>query len=135
MVLFSNSPLPKYVRKEDLGRYNWICREDESHTRKVLNEAFEEMGIDCSSFNLRSIVTSSTAVKQTILKAPKEDVPTVSIISKYVIEDEVKRGTLYAAKIRGFKLSRHMYLAYLKERKHDAFLDNVLIYIMNKRKI
>lgn len=135
LIVFSNSPLPKYIKKEDLDKFNWICREEGSHTRKIINEAFEEIGVDCNTFNLVSVVTSPTAVKQTILKASKSATPTVSITSKYVIEDEVKNGTLYAARIKDYKLARHLYIAYLKERKHDALLDNVLTYITSKKRI
>ena len=135
LVLFSNSPLPKYVKKEDLYNFKWICREEESHTRKIISEAFEEAGIECRSFNIISVVTNPTVVKQTVLKADKTGEPTVSIISKYVIADELENGTLYAARIKNMKFVRKLYIAYLKERKYDAFVDNVIQYLMSKRKI
>ncbi len=135
LFLASKSPLPKYVKKEDLYNYNWICREEESHTRKIIGEAFDAMGVDCTTFDLRSVVTSSTAIKQTLLKASVEDTPTVSIISKHIIQDELNNGTLHCARIKGFKLSRTLYIAYIKERKHDAFIDSVINYLMSKKKI
>ncbi len=135
LVLFSNSPLPKYVKKDDLYKFKWICREEESHTRKLVSEAFEEAGIECKSFNIVSVVTNPTVVKQTILKADKSETPTVSIISKYVIADEVENGTLYMARIKNMKFIRKLYIAYLKEKKYDAFTDNVIQYLMSKRKI
>ncbi len=135
LVLFSNSPLPKYVKKEDLYNFRWICREEESHTRRLVAEAFEEAGIECKSFNIVSVVTNPTVVKQTVLKADKNGPPTVSIISKYVIADEVENGTLYMARIKNMKFIRKLYIAYLKERKYDPFVDNVIQYLMSKRKI
>ncbi len=136
LVLFSNSPLPRYVKREELGNFAWICREEESHTRQLVSEVFEEMGVDCKSFDIKSIVSSSTALKQSILKAPKdEDKPVVSIISSSVIEDEVKNGMLYSAKIRGYKFKRSLYIAYLKERRHDAFIDSIIDFLMDIRKI
>ncbi|NPA81704.1 MAG: LysR family transcriptional regulator [Epsilonproteobacteria bacterium] len=135
LVLFSNSPLPKYVKKEDLYNFRWICREEESHTRRLVAEAFEEVGIECKSFNIVSVVTNPTVVKQTVLKADKNGPPTVSIISKYVIADEVENGTLYMARIKNMKFIRKLYIAYLKERKYDPFVDNVIQYLMSKRKI
>ncbi len=135
LVLFSNSPLPKYIKKDDLYNFNWICREEESHTRQLITEIFEEMGVDCKSFELRSIVSSSTAVKQSILKAPKEGKPTVSIISSHVISDEVENGTLYSARIRGVKIKRHLYIVYLKDRRHDAYIDGMIDFLMNVKKI
>lgn len=134
-VLFSNEPLPKIVRVEQLKEFNWICREEESHTRRVIAEAFEEAGVECKAFDVATTVTSPTAVLQTVLRAPKGGRQTVSIISRYTIEDEVGNGKLYAAKIKGLEFKRAFYLAYLKERKHDAFIDKVVDFFMRKRKI
>jgi len=133
LIIASRSPLPKLVKKEDLLSYNWICREEESNTRKIIHETFEKMDIDCKSFNVKSIVTSSTAVKNTLMKASIEETPTVSIISKYTIMDELEKGRLFTTKLQGLKLTRMLYLCYIKDRKHDALIDNVINYIMSKR--
>jgi len=133
LIIASRSPLPKLVKKEDLLSYNWICREKESNTRKIIHETFEKMDIDCKSFNVKSIVTSSTAVKNTLMKASIEETPTVSIISKYTIMDELEKGRLFTTKLQGLKLTRMLYLCYIKDRKHDALIDNVINYIMSKR--
>ena len=134
-VLFSNEPLPKVVRVEQLKEYNWICREEESHTRRVISEAFEEAGVECKAFDIATTVTSPTAVVQTVSRAPKGGRKTVGIISRYTIGDEVESGKLHAAKIKGLEFKRAFYLAYLKERKHDAFIDKVVDFFMRKRKI
>jgi DNA-binding transcriptional LysR family regulator len=135
LVLISKSPLPKYVKKDDLYTFDWICREDESHTRKIIHEAFEGIGVDCQQFNLKGIVTTSTAAKRTVLRSSPIGTPTVSIVSKHIVEQEAENGSLHVAKVRGLKLSRTLYLAYLKERKNDAFIDRVCNYIMSKRKV
>ncbi|NOX15709.1 MAG: LysR family transcriptional regulator [Epsilonproteobacteria bacterium] len=135
LFLVSKSPLPKLVRKEELYSFHWICREETSHTRKIAQEAFDSMGIDCKSFDMRSIVTNSTAVKQMILKTPELDTPTVSIISRHIIKDELDNGQLYCAKIKGYKMSRTLYIAYLKERKRDAVIDSIITYLMSRRRI
>ncbi len=134
-VLFSNRPLPKVIRPEQLQEFNWICREEESHTRRVIAEAFEEAGIECKAFDIATTVTSPTAVVQTVLRAPKEGKQTVAIISRFTINDEIENGKLHAAKIKGLEFKRAFYLAYLKERKHDAFIDKVVSFFMRKRKI
>ena len=99
LVLFSNTPLPKYVKKDDLHKFNWICRDEGSHTRKLVSEVFETMGVECKSFNVISEVSSSTAVVQTILRSSvNKEHPTVSIISRYAIANEVESGKLFEAK-------------------------------------
>ena len=133
LVIASRSPLPKVIKKEDLFTFDWICREEESSTRRIIHDSFEKIDVDCKSFNIKSIVTSSTAVKQTLLKASDEGAPTVSILSKYIIADEVENGQLFTAKLKGLKLTRMLYLCYIKDRKHDALIDNVINFIMSKQ--
>ncbi len=136
LVLVSKTPLPKYVKPEDLYSYRWICREDESHTREIIKEEFATIGIDCDNFEFRSIVTSSTTAKQTVLKSSiLDNTPTVTIISKYMIEQEVANKELYCARVRGLKLTRKLYIAYLKEKKNEAIMDCVINFMMSKKKV
>jgi len=130
LVIFSNQPIPKTIKPEDLFNFDWIWRDEESPTRKVVEEVLDEIDINCSDFSVRSIVGSTTAVKETILRAPKSERPTVSVISRHVIRDQVNNGQLFEGRIRQFKIKRKFYIAYHKERKHDAFIDNVVSYLM-----
>lgn len=133
-VLFSNSPLPKTVKKEDLLTFSWICREWGSNTRRIINETLDDVGIDCTTFDIKGVVSSSTGVKHTVLKSPKfpeeSPKPTVAILSKYVVQDDLLNNSLHESKIRGCKLKRKLYLAYLKDRKNDAFVDTVSSCLM-----
>lgn len=131
LVIFSNQPIPKQLRKEDLYKFDWICRDEGSHTRRLTAEVFEEIGVECSGFSVIGVVASSTAIKETILRSPKEAPrPVVSVISRHVISDEVEEGKLFEARIKNFKIKRKFYIAYSKERKHDAFIDNVVTYLL-----
>lgn len=132
LVAFSNVAIPKILKVEDLYKFDWICRDEASHTRKLVSEMFDEMGVECNSFKIKSVVGSSTAVKHTVLKSPKlGDKPTVSIISKNIISDEIQSGTLFEARFKNYKLKRKLYIAYLKDRKHDAFIESVVNYLMS----
>jgi DNA-binding transcriptional LysR family regulator len=136
LVLVSRTALPKYVKKEDMSSFFWICREDSSHTRQIILKEFEKIGIDCQSFDQRSVVTSSTAVKQTVLKSSTNDErPIVAIMSQHMIVDEVEREELFYARIKGAKPTRTLYIAYLKDRKQDPFMDSAINYIISKRKV
>ncbi len=134
LVLFSNQPLPKYLKKEDFFTFDWVCRDENSHTRKLFSEAFDELDIDCSTFNIIGVVQSPTAVKETILRSPKNaERPIVSVISRHVIEDEIAEGKLYESRMRNFRVHRKFYIAYSKERKHDAFVNNVVDFLLTLR--
>jgi len=132
LVLVSNAPIPKAVKTEELYDFKWICREESSHTRRVVSEVFEELGVSCKSFDVLSEVSNTTAVLQTIKRAKKDtEHPVVSIISKYAIADEVANGELYEARLRGYTMTRKFYIVYSKENKHNAYVDKVVDYILS----
>ncbi len=131
LVVFSNQPISKSLKREDLYNFDWICRDEQSHTRKLTSEVFEEIGVDCENFNVIGVVATPTAIKESILNAPKDLRPVVSIVSRHVIAKEIASGILYEARIKNFKIYRNFYIAYLKERKHDAFVDNVVSYLLS----
>ncbi len=135
LVLFSNRPLPRSLRPEDLKNYRWICRDEASHTRRLVREVFEEIGIECKNLDVLYEVDSSATLKAAILKADQEEEtpPVVSFISHAAIADEVEQGLLYESRIRGYRIKRKLYIAYSKERKHDAFIENVVGYLQQNK--
>lgn len=135
IVIFSNQKLPKRVKDEHTLSYRWVCRNRESNTRILFKESLDQVGmVDCDNFNMVSEATSPTTIVQTILHSSKDDVPTCSIVSRYAIEDFVKAGVLFEARIPNLNMKRKLYIAYLKERKHDAFIENVLNYLLLMKK-
>ncbi len=135
LVLFSNTKLPRYIKTEDLYKFRWICREEGSHTRKMVAEVFEKLGVSCKKFEVISEVSSSTAVVNSVLKSPiDKEHPVVSIISRYAIEDMLKEGRLFEAKIKGERIKRKFYICYLKERKNDPFLMNIVDMLLKMRR-
>jgi DNA-binding transcriptional LysR family regulator len=134
LVVVSNVAIPKILKTEELYDYRWICREESSHTRKVVTEVFEELGVSCKSLDVISEVSNTTAVLQTIKKSNKNEAkPVVSIISKHAIADEVANGELFEASLRGYTMIRKFYIVYSKENKHNAYVDNVVDYILTGR--
>ncbi len=135
LVLFSNKPLPRSLKPEDLANYRWICRDEGSHTRRLLKEVFEEIGVECKNLDVLYEVDSSATLKATLLKAGEDDDerPILSFISHVAIADEVAAGRLYESRIRGHRIKRKLYIAYSKERKHDAFIENVVGYLQQSR--
>ncbi|MGB3751512.1 MAG: LysR family transcriptional regulator [Arcobacteraceae bacterium] len=135
IVLISNQKIPKRVKNEDIQSFKWVCRNRNSHTRRLFKDALEQANMqDCESFNIVSEASSPTAIMQTVLHSSKDDVPTVSIVSTHAIKDYVKNGILFEARLPDIKMHRKLYIAYLKERKHDAFIDTVINYLMTVKK-
>ena len=136
LVVFSNQPLKKQLTADDLLEYDWICRNEESHTRKLTADVFEEIGVQCNNFNVIGVLASPTAIKESILHAdPKAEKPLVSIMSRHVIKSELESGRLFEARLKNQKISRVFYIAYLKDRKHDAFVDNVVNFLLSINKV
>jgi len=132
LVVFSSTQIPKILKTEDLYEFKWICREDGSHTKRIVTDVFDDIGVSCSNFNVLSEVNNSTAVLQTIKRSKNDEgPPVVSIISKHAIMDEVQRGELFEARLRGYQMARHFYIVYSKENKHNAYVDNVVDFIMS----
>ena len=136
LVVFSNKPLKKNLNADELLDFDWICRNEESHTRKLTSEVFEEMGVQCNHFNVIGVLASPTSIKESILHADKSsEKQLVSIISRHVIKSELENGTLHEARLKNHKITRNFYIAYLKERKHDAFVDNVVSFLLSLTKV
>lgn len=136
LVVFSNQQIPKHLKVDDLMNFDWICRDENSHTRKLTSEVFEEMGVQCGSFNVIGVLGSPTSIKETILHGDKNsERPLVSVMSKHVIQSEIADGRLFEARLKNYKIERKFYIAYSKEKKHDAFVDNVVNYLLSLNKI
>jgi DNA-binding transcriptional LysR family regulator len=132
LVVFSNVPIPKVLRPEDLYEFKWVCREEGSQTRKVLQEVFEELGVACRDFNVLSEVSNTTAVLQTVKRSKKDkEHPTVSIVSHYAIAEEVQNGNLYEARLQGYTMKRKFYIVYHKDNKHNAYVNNTVDFILS----
>jgi DNA-binding transcriptional LysR family regulator len=80
-------------------------------------------------------VDSSATLKAAVMKAEKDDgkPPVVSFISQMAIGEEVDHGLLYESRLRGHRIKRKLYIAYSKERKHDAFIENVVGFLQQNK--
>ena len=131
LVVVSNVPIPKILKTEELYDFDWICRNEGSHTRRVVTEVFDELGVSCKSFNVLSEVSNTTTVLQTLKKSDRNpERPVVSILSKYAVMDELTNGELFESKLRGFTMTRKFFIVYSKENKHNAYVDKVVNYIL-----
>ena len=131
IVIFSNQRLPQKAKAEDLLSYKWVCRNPESNTRLIFKENLEKANFpDCDTFNVTSEVTSATTIVQTVLHSDKNATPTVSIVSRNAIESLLKSEALFESRIGNQKMLRKLYIAYRKDRKHDAFIENVVDYLL-----
>jgi len=131
LIVVSNVPISKTLKTEELYDLDWVCRNEGSHTRRVVSEVFDELGVSCKSFNVLSEVSNTTTVLQTLKKSERNpEKPVVSILSKYAVIDELASGELFEARLRGYTMSRKFFIVYSKENKHNAYVDKVVNYIL-----
>ena len=131
-VLVSNVPIPKVIHTEDLYHYKWILRDESSHTRRVIEEVFDDLNVSCNNFKILSEVSNTIVILQTIKKSKKvKEKPIVSIVSKYAIKDEVKKGELFQARISGYTMKRKFYVVYAKANKLNAYVKSAVDYILS----
>ncbi len=131
IVIFSNQKLPAKVKSKDLLSYKWICRNLESNLREIFKESLEKANFpDCETFMIESEVTSDTAIIQTILHSSKEEELTASIVSRNAIDMFLKSGELFESRIENQKMQNKLYIAYRRDRKSDALIENVVSYLL-----
>ena len=131
IVIFSNQKLPNRAKPEDLLSYKWVCRNPDSNTRMIFKENLDKANFpDCDQFDVTSEVTSATTIVQTVLHSDTNTSPTVSIVSRNAIDSLLKSGALFESRIGNNKMTRKLYIAYRKDRKHDAFIENVVDYLL-----
>jgi hypothetical protein len=95
-------------------------------------DVFGEIGVQCSSFDMISEVSDTTAALQTVKRSTKDpEHPVVSVVSKYAIADKVQEGSLFEARLQGYKMLRHFYIMYHKDNKHNAYVNNTVDHILS----
>jgi DNA-binding transcriptional LysR family regulator len=134
LVICSKEKLPPELKKEELKNLNLITREKESPTKKTISNFFRSAGISYSDFNSTIKADNPTALIQGVKwSKPNRINPTVSIVSKIAIEDEIKRGFLYISRIENLVMERTFYLVYNSKYHHKTDILKVAKLLQQQR--
>lgn len=125
LTICSNVKLPETLTKNQLFEYKWICRGEESSTRRVVKEAFKKLGISCNNFDIISTLTTDTSIKHTLLNSDK-NTPILSILPRHVLENEIRYGNIFVSSLEGAEFFKAIHIYYQKEKKHDVYLKGTL---------
>ena len=127
LIVSPDHPLAKKkaVSLKELGRYPLILRAKGSTTRRVILQAFKEMGIHPS---LLIEAGSSEFIKQWVSEGKG-----ISIIVERAVEDEEKRGVIKTIPILE-KLYLQVAFLYLKEAKSNPAIKNFIHFIQSQGK-
>ncbi|MBI6548204.1 DNA-binding transcriptional regulator YeiE [Xenorhabdus lircayensis] len=123
LIIFSSpeSPLLHHdLNVEDLIKAPWILREKGSGTREVLDHLlFSQM----PRFNIAMELGNSEAIKHAVQYGMG-----ISCLSRRVVQEQLKNGTLTELVIPELSLSRTLYLIYHRQKHMSNALQKLLSY-------
>lgn len=99
------------ITLEDLLKEKLILREKGSGTRKIIEKNLKQKNIEINKLQVVAYIESTEAIKQCIKKGLG-----ISILSKHVIENEVKYKLLDYMDISNIELKRSFYFVYHSQR-------------------
>ena len=129
MVFCSKTHLPKYLNTELLPNYQLICREKSSETRKLIANFFKTIGIRYENFkSLKEINNITAAIQSVKWSKVNMDNPTLTVISKYAIENEIKYQELFVSRFKNKTMCHSYYIVYKEQHKEsvDALVTELL---------
>ena len=131
LVICSNIQLPKNLKKENLINYKLICRREKSITRKIIGDFFEKFDISYESFKSLSEIDNVTAAVQAVKwTKPNSTNPTITIVSKLVIEDKLKHKELFLSRIGEEAMMNKHYIVYSKKKYKDSYIQDIITQLM-----
>lgn len=129
LVVCSKTPLGDSIDKKKISRCQLLCREEESLTRQLITDFFSNHGLMYHHFDSLMEVDNMTSAIQSIKwSKPNRENPTVTIVSKLAIIDELERKELYFSRIEGTALSRKFYIIYDKKIKDAEKVQEIIMY-------
>lgn len=124
MVIFCSPDNPlakeKTVTLDSLQSAPWILRENGSGTRNVLNHILFSL---LPGYRIEMELGNSEAIKHAVMYGMG-----VSCLSRRVIEEQLKNGSLVEVKPEGLTLKRNLYLVYHRQKHLSDALKKLLTY-------
>lgn len=124
IIVTSDKTTPKELFIDNINK-KWILRENGSGTREIfvntLGKYIKEIDIFMELQDFEEI--------KTILLHNKN---TVSAISKYAVQKELKSKKLFEIKLKNFKFKRNLYLIYHKDKSKNLLFNTFIEFLKNR---
>lgn len=117
----------KEVSLAELIAEPFILRESGSGTRRVMDQIFEEHGVNESSLFEVAEIGSTEAV----LQAVKEGLG-ISIVSTKAVEKDLRAGTIASLAVKGVKMERPFYMIRRKNRELSPAASVFWIFLLQE---
>lgn len=130
LVICSKTPIKISMDKQDIHRCKLLCRDADSPIRHHVESLLKREGIDYSDFNTLTEIDNTMAAIQGLKwsKVNREN-PTVAIVSKLAIEQELETNTLFSSRIHNTPIYRKFYLVYRKKEHEPDHIDDIIHYL------
>lgn len=104
LVAGSEMSLGKEIRIDELTGIPFVIREEGSGTRKTIEDALRNVGVDPGNLMVVAMFGSTDAVKESLLQGLG-----VSFLSRLSVKEELRRGSLREIRVKGLKIRRRFY--------------------------
>ncbi len=111
----------KNIVIQDLQSQDFVLREKGSGTRELFEKELEERGI---TINEKWTCNNSEAIKNAVMASQG-----LTVISKMLVEEELKSRTLCLVKIKDVHLDRYFYIVYHENKFISKSMETFLQYL------
>ncbi len=130
LVVCSLKQLPENLDAKILSRCKLLCRNIHSPTRMFINSFLEDLGLSYDTFHSLSEINNTSAAVQGIKwSKPNSEHPTIAIVPKLAIEDELHTSQLFSSRIMNTPMIRKFYLIYQKEKSDNSYVEDIISYL------
>jgi DNA-binding transcriptional LysR family regulator len=131
LVVCSNMPIKESLDKTSLSNCKLLCRNETSPTRDYISDFFRAMDLSYSIFHsLTEIDNASAAIQGLKWAKPDHEHPTIAIVSRLAVENELQKKTLYQARIENKPMIRKFYLVYDKGSEAlNTYVEDIISYL------
>ncbi len=126
LVICSNVQLPVNIDKNFIKKCTLICREKSSETYKLINSFLSEINIEYTMFkSVKEINNVTASIQMVKWSKPNKEYPTITIISKFAIEEEIKKRRLFISRFHNFKMKHNYHIVYSQQSKDISIINNL----------
>jgi len=127
MIIYSNTELPPYITKDKLSNYKLIVQPQSSPIQALVNNFLHNFNIEYSHFNsIRTIDNTTASIQSVKWSKSNQSNPTIGIVSKFAIEEEINRKVFFTAQFEKSKMIHKFYIVIHKDSIENRTIQNII---------
>jgi len=127
MIIYSNTKIPSYIENNTLSNYNLVVQPQSSPIQAVINEFLKNFHIEYNHFkSLRTIDNTTAGIQSVKWSKSNTSNPTIGIVSKFAIEEEIHRKVFFTAQFEESKMIHKFYIVIHKDSIENSTIQNII---------